>query len=95
MFLILLKYVRGIERVEQHVEAHRAFLDKYYSLHRFICSGAQVPRLGGVILCKADSRDEIWQIIAEDPFYQNGAAEYEVIEFTPSKYSPAFEAFTF
>lgn len=93
MFLIILKYTNGLDKVNQHLEAHRAFLDKYYGLNKFICSGAQVPRVGGVILCSAASRDEVNQIVAEDPFYQNQAADYEVIEFNPVKYAEGFEMF--
>ena len=91
MFLILLKYSFGLDIINQHVEAHRVFLDKYYRLNKFICSGAQKPRTGGVILCKATSKQEVESIIAEDPFYVNHAAEYEIIEFEVSKYTPTFE----
>ncbi len=93
MFLILLKYTNGLEPIEKHLEAHRLFLDKYYSLNKFICSGAQTPRTGGVILCNASSREEVLQIIAEDPFNINNAAEYEIIEFNPTKFTQGFEAF--
>lgn len=72
---------------------HRAFLDKYYALNRFICSGAQKPRTGGVILCKAGSKAEVEHIISEDPFNIHGAATYQIIEFSPTKFAPAFESF--
>ncbi|MDP4205692.1 MAG: YciI family protein, partial [Bacteroidota bacterium] len=67
------------------LEAHRHFLDRYYASGHFLCSGPQNPRVGGVILCKAKNRDEIDPIIKEDPFFANGVASYEVIEFNPNK----------
>jgi len=91
MFLIILKYSYGIDLVNKFVEQHRIFLDKYYSLHKFICSGAQVPRTGGIILCNAVHIEEVKEIISEDPFYRNKAVEYEIIEFNPSKYAVEFE----
>jgi len=68
-------------------------LDKYYSLNKFICSGAQVPRTGGIIICNADNKSEVENIITEDPFNIHLAASYEIIEFTPTKFASAFESF--
>ena len=59
MYIIILTYTHGLEKIEMHLMEHRAFLDKQYALNKFICSGAQNPRTGGVILCKADSIEEV------------------------------------
>ncbi|WP_147822276.1 YciI family protein [Salidesulfovibrio onnuriiensis] len=93
MFLILLTYVKPLEAVDACLEGHVAFLEKYYGLGKFLCSGRKNPRTGGVILCRAASAEEVRTIIAEDPFHREGVAEYEVIEFEPTKYAPGFEAF--
>jgi len=93
MFIILLTYTQGLEKIEEYLIEHRVFLDKYYALNKFICSGAQNPRTGGVILCKADNLKEVECIVSEDPFNQHGAATYKIIEFCASKYAPAFETF--
>ncbi|MDD4971161.1 MAG: YciI family protein [Paludibacter sp.] len=85
-------YTNELEQIENHLAEHRAFLDKYYALNRFICSGAQNPRTGGVILCKADSKAEVEKIVLEDPFHIHGAATYHIIEFNPTKFAPAFES---
>lgn len=93
MYIILLNYTHGLEKIEKHLAEHRIFLDKYYALNMFICSGAQNPRTGGVILCKADSKAEVERIVSEDPFNIHGAASYNIIEFCTSKFAPAFEPF--
>lgn len=93
MFLILLKYDTDLRKIDENLLAHRAYLDKYYALNKFICSGAQVPRTGGVILCNAESKEEVMKIIAEDPFHIHQAAEYSIIEFSPTKYAKGFESF--
>ncbi len=93
MFLILLTYTHGLKKIEEHLSEHRAFLDKYYALNKFICSGAQNPRTGGVILCKAGTKKEVENIISEDPFFRHEAATYEIIEFCATKFAPAFESF--
>jgi uncharacterized protein YciI len=84
MFIISLKYMVPIERIEQSLDDHRKFLKKYYDNHTFLMSGPKSPRDGGVILLNADSLQLVEQIIQEDPFWQKKLAKYEIIEFTPS-----------
>lgn len=93
MYLIILTYTHGLEKIEEHLAEHRVYLDKYYALGNFICSGAQQPRTGGIILCKAGRIEDVEQIVSEDPFHIHGAAGYQIIEFNPTKYAPAFESF--
>jgi uncharacterized protein YciI len=93
MFILILKYVAPLERIDELVPAHRQFLNKNYLRNKFICSGAQVPRTGGIIVCNAANKEEVRQIIAEDPFLIFKAAQYEIIEFTPSLYASGFESF--
>ena len=90
MYLIILTYQKDLSEVEKHLEAHRTYLDKHYASGHFVASGAQVPRKGGVILCKADSRGEVEEIISQDPFHEYRIAAYQIIEFTPTKFSEAF-----
>ena len=90
MYIIILTYQKDLSEVEKHLEAHRSYLDKHYASGHFVASGAQVPRKGGVILCKADSKEEILGIIAQDPFHEHRIATYQIIEFTPTKFSEAF-----
>ncbi|MGT2949669.1 YciI family protein [Streptococcus devriesei] len=93
MYIVSLNYVKPLEDVEKYLEAHVAFLDKYYESGNFIASGRKNPRTGGIILCNAESEDELNTILAEDPFSRNAIAEYEVTEFFPSKFAEGFEAF--
>ena len=91
MFIVLLTYKPPLETVDRHLAAHRAFLDKHYAAGDFIASGAQVPRTGGVILCRAKNREAVERIIAEDPF--QAVASYQLIEFTPTKCASGFDQF--
>lgn len=93
MFALISKYVKPMETIDELLADHRAYLDRYYESGHFICSGRQEPRVGGVILCKAKSKEEAERIVAEDPFSINGAAEYEIIEMIPTKYAKGFEPF--
>lgn len=89
MFLILLQYIRPVAAVEHFMEAHTAFLQKYYDNGKFILSGRRKPKSGALILCQASSRREVEQIMSEDPLEKNQLAMYEIIEFEPTAYAAA------
>lgn len=93
MFLLLVDYKQPLNVVDEHLEAHVQFLDKYYRQGRFIFSGRRNPRTGGVILVRSNTIDEVQKIIKEDPFYQHDVADYSIIEFTPTKYHELFKPF--
>lgn len=93
MFIFIVNYVKGLDEVERFLPAHRAYLDRFYQSGNFIVSGRQVPRTGGIILCNAGSREEAEHITRQDPFHTNGIAEYRIIEFSPTSYTPEFEGF--
>ena len=93
MYLLMLNYIAPIEKIDNILADHKIFLEKYYSMKKFICSGKRNPRTGGIILCNAGSLNEVNNIIKEDPFKRNGVVEYEVIEFIPTKHAEGFETF--
>jgi uncharacterized protein YciI len=88
MFAVILTYKQPMPVVEAHTTAHRAYLDRYYQQGVFLISGRQNPPQGGVILAKADSREHLLRILAEDPFHTENVAEYAIYEFTPTKFQP-------
>lgn len=93
MFIASLTYVKPLSEVERFLEEHIAFLERYYVAGKFICSGRKNPRTGGVILFNAKDETEMKQIISQDPFNINGIADYEIIEFYPTKFSSDFKKF--
>jgi uncharacterized protein YciI len=93
MYLIILTYKTTIANVDFYLTEHKSFLQRHYDSKHFIFSGARNPRIGGVILCKASSVEEVKQIISEDPFYINQIADYEIIEFTPTMFVDGFDSY--
>lgn len=87
MFVINISYKVDLKKVDAFLAQHVEFLNQQYESGIFIASGRKVPRTGGVILAQADSRSELEEIIAQDPFKQHELAVYELIEFIPSKTS--------
>lgn len=93
MFILNINYIKPISEVEQFLDSHILFSEKYYKSNKFICSSRKNPRNGGIILCNAENTTEVNKIISEDPFFIKKIASYEIIEFIPSKYSEKFNEF--
>jgi uncharacterized protein YciI len=56
MFAVSISYTVELSEVDPHIEAHIAYLEKYYAAGNFIASGRKVPRTSGVILAQAESK---------------------------------------
>ena len=91
MFIFSLTYVKPLSEVERLLPAHIQFLDEHYKKHHFMCSGRKIPRTGGIILGNCADTVEAKAIMEKDPFYKEGIAQYDIIEFIPSKTSEAFQ----
>lgn len=86
MFIAILTYRKPLEEVDRFLQAHRDYLAEHYAKGNFIASGPQNPRIGGVIMMKADNRAAVGAIISQDPFNINGIADYQIVEFTPTMF---------
>lgn len=91
MFIANLTYIRPLEEVDALIPAHIAFLDEHYESGTFIASGRKVPRTGGVILIAGSERGAVIDILDKDPFKKAGVADYELLEFIPTKMQAGFE----
>ena len=85
MYLVLVNYVKPLNVIDALLPAHRAFLEANYRAGLFLVSGPREPRTGGIILARAGSREELAQVLDQDPFTLEGAATYEIIEFKATR----------
>ncbi|APC41252.1 YciI family protein [Clostridium estertheticum] len=93
MYILMLTYIKPLEEVDKEISSHIEYLEKFYSLQKFIFSGRRNPRIGGTIICNAKNKTEVESIIGEDPFFIKKIAEYEIIEFLPTKCADGLERF--
>lgn len=84
LFLDLLKYVRPIEEIDIHLEAHREWLERAIEEGAVLMAGRRDPRIGGVIIVKAATIDEARWLVEADPFIVARVAEYELIAWEPT-----------
>lgn len=91
MFVVTLTYTAALEKVDALLPAHVEYLKRQYAEGVFLVSGRRIPRTGGVILAAAADRCALDAVLAEDPFAQEGVADYDVVEFTPTMTCPELE----
>ncbi len=91
MFIIELTYKVDLAKVDAHLEAHVEYLKLQYANQAIVASGRKVPRTGGIILSKLESKAELLKILNEDPFKINDLADYNIVEFIPSMTSEEFK----
>ena len=93
MFIIILTYKKLLLDVDKYLVEHRAFLDNGYRDNFFIMSGPKNPRTGGIIISQLEHREQLENILKKDPFNIYNVADYEIIEFSPTKCHTIFASF--
>lgn len=92
MFIVEITYKKPLVVVDEYLQEHRDFLRANYAKGLLIASGPCNPRTGGVIIAVGD-REEVDQLIQEDPFYTNGVADYRVVEFEAKLYCEQLQSY--
>jgi uncharacterized protein YciI len=82
-FLIEITYTAGPERIAEIRGEHRAYVQTGYDRGLLLYSGPQVPPLGGIVLGRAKSLEEIQTFFDGDPYHIKGVATHRFVEFNP------------
>lgn len=90
MYVVSLTYKVPEEIVDFHLKAHVTWLQDAFDQGVFIVAGRKIPRTGALLLSNAD-RASLDAALVRDPFYVNGVAEFEVMEFHANRVAPGFE----
>lgn len=87
-FIIIITYAVPFAQLSEHVAAHRAFLQIGFDKGLLLLSGPQNPKIGGIVIARGPSLEEIKQFMSDDPYSKLGVAKYQFIEFEPVKSQP-------
>jgi uncharacterized protein YciI len=90
MYVVSLTYKVPEEIVDFHLPAHVTWLQDAFDEGVFMVAGRKIPRTGALLLSNAD-RDTLETALAKDPFYVNGVADFEVMEFHASRVAAGYE----
>lgn len=85
MFIVELTYLADLSEIDAAMRAHMVFIKKHYAAGTFVMSGRKIPRDGGIILALGESREQIEELMRQDPFCSRGLASFRVTEFRVSQ----------
>ena len=68
----VIEYTPDAAKVEAHRPAHRAYLTQLHQAGRLACSGPFTDEPGALIVYEADAREEVDDLMRNDPFYGAG-----------------------
>jgi len=86
MYILFINPSKSPQALTPVFPAHSEFLERYCRAGKFILTGGLTARPAGVVLANVNSEEELHAMLAGDPFVREQVAEYEVIEFKPSRY---------
>jgi uncharacterized protein YciI len=87
-FIVEITYTVTFEELGETVAEHQAFLQGGYDQGWLLCSGPQAPRVGGMVVARAPSREALIEFFSNDPYLNKGLATYRWVEFEPVKHQP-------
>jgi uncharacterized protein YciI len=90
LFVITLRYLVALEKIDEAMTRHVAFLDKHFAQGEFLIAGRQVPRTGGVIIARGRNREAVERMMKQDPFVKGRLASVDIVEFRASKMGKGF-----
>lgn len=90
MFIVTLTYTASSEIVDAVRPAHREWLDPHVASGLFLVTGPLKTRTGGVLIVSDRiSHDELAELLTQDPFHIEGAAQFAIVEMDKNKVTPA------
>jgi uncharacterized protein YciI len=84
--LVLIRYRAPLDVIEANTESHRAYLRELKAAGTLIASGPFAPRTGGALLLRLPdnaSPEALDAVRNGDPFFKQGLANYELLQWTP------------
>ncbi len=85
--LAIIRYLKPLDQILTHIDAHRAYLRELESAGVLLASGPFDPRVGGALLLRFPPEEDPLVALARvrdgDPFTTSGVASYELLHWKP------------
>ena len=96
MFVLISRFQKPLDEINRTLPLHGQWVQQQYESGRFLVSGRREPPIGGIVVARASSEEELRQLLTTDPYQQRGLAEYDIFPFEATdfpKRSSAFDTF--
>lgn len=92
-FLLEGQHLVPFESLGELVEQHHAFLQRGYDAGHFLFSGPHIPAHGGFLVARAQSREALDALLAEEPFVKANKMRFvRITQFDAAQYQPSLSA---
>ncbi|MEV0766432.1 YciI family protein [Nocardia sp. NPDC050435] len=78
MFILLNTYTAPLDRIDELLPEHRAWVHKHFAAGDFFIGGRREPRTGGFVIAFGDDKAAIEDILAQDPLVGYGVVEWHI-----------------
>jgi uncharacterized protein YciI len=93
MLIVLLRFLTSKANAIQFMDGHNSWLNDGCAKGAFLLAGTIQPKLGGAILTRNATLEQIQAMVNKDSFVYEGVVTAEIIEITPSKAAPQMGLF--
>jgi uncharacterized protein YciI len=84
--LAIIRYLKPIEEIAKHQDAHRAYAAGLLAKGIIVASGPLEPRFGGAVLLRlpdATPAADLFALRDGDPYVKGGVAQWELLPWNP------------
>lgn len=92
MFISNTRHLKDLKEVDVYYDDHIAWIEKQYADKKFIATGRNAEKTGGLCFCSCATYEEAKALFDSDPFVQHGVSAYTLTEFTPTRCLKEFAA---
>jgi len=85
MHIVFLQFTERKSEAGKFMQGHKDWIQRGFDAGCFLLTGSLQPQTGGVILADRISREELDQLIKQDPFVEQGIVTPEIVELAPSR----------
>jgi uncharacterized protein YciI len=85
MHIVFLRFTERKSDAGKFMQGHKDWIQRWFDAGCFLLTGSLNPQTGGVILVDRISREELDQLVMQDPFVEQGIVTPEIVELVPSR----------
>lgn len=85
MFVVTLKFSNNKAQAAQHMETHKAWIERGFTDGVFLLTGSLSGGEGGAVLAHSVSLNELETRVQQDPFVIHQIVNAEILEIAPGR----------
>ncbi|WP_067477654.1 YciI family protein [Actinomadura hibisca] len=78
MFFLVNTYTAPLERIDELLPEHRAWVEAAFERGDLLFGGRREPRTGGFVVTPHTDLDDVQKLLRGDPLVRHGVAEWQV-----------------